>query len=368
VVIGHAPRLGEFGFMRQDDAVEGVILMRTGEQAQVVLDRVAQATDDMNRRVLPPDVKIVPFYDRHALIDETTHTVERNLLRGMFLVLVVLGLMLFSIRTALIVAITIPFSLLFAFICLDWRHIPANLLSIGAIDFGIIVDGAVVMIENIFRELAEHRGHHHSRLEVIRGAARDVERPIFYAVAVIIAAYLPIYVLSGPSGRLFQPMAGTMSFALLGSLVCALTLLPVLCWYFMKDVHEPKARFFEWLRGHYGRLLTWCLRNRILTVLLCSAVFAASLLLIPSIGAEFMPHLDEGALWVRATAPYSISFEEASKLSPQIRDVLLSFPQVTTVANELGRPDDGTDSTGFFNNEFFVGLKPYADSAWGLYP
>jgi heavy metal efflux system protein len=178
VVIGHAPRLGQFGFMRQNDAVEGVILMRVGEQAQVVLDRVAQATDEMNRHVLPPDVKIVPFYDRHVLIDETTHTVERNLLRGMLLVLIILGLMLFSVRTALIVAITIPFSLLFAFICLDWRHIPANLLSIGAIDFGIIVDGAVVMTENIFRELAGHRGHGHTSLNVIRSAARDVERPI----------------------------------------------------------------------------------------------------------------------------------------------------------------------------------------------
>lgn len=364
VIIGHAPRLGEFGFMRQDDAVEGVILMRTGEQAQVVLDRVVKATDDMNRRVLPPDVKIVPFYDRHALIDETTHTVERNLLRGMFLVLMILGLMLFSIRTASIVAMTIPFSLLFAFICLDWRHIPANLLSIGAIDFGIIVDGAVVMVENIFRELAEHSDHYHNRLDLIRRAARDVERPIFYAVAVIIAAYLPIYVLSGPSGRLFRPMADTMSFALLGSLLCALTLLPVLCAYFLKNVKEPKARFFEWLRRHYGRSLEWCLRNRVTTVLLCGAAFALSLLLIPTIGAEFMPHLDEGALWVRATAPYSISFDEASKLSPQIRDILLSFPQVTTVANELGRPDDGTDSTGFFNNEFFVGLRPYADAAW----
>jgi cobalt-zinc-cadmium resistance protein CzcA len=364
VEIGHAPRLGQFGYMRQDDAVEGVILMRVGEQAQVVLDKVAQVTDDINRHVLPPDVKVVPYYDRHALIDETTSTVERNLLRGMFLVLVILGLMLFSIRTALIVAATIPFSLLFAFICLDWRHIPANLLSIGAIDFGIIVDGAVVMVENIFRELADYKGDDHGVVEVIRRAARDVERPIFYAVAVIIAGYLPIYVLNGPSGRLFQPMADTMSYALLGSLLCTLTVLPVLCAYFMRNVHEPRARFFEWLRDHYGRFLGWCLRNRAATVLWCGGVLAVSLLLIPSIGAEFMPHLDEGALWIRATTPYSISFEEASKLSPQIRDILLSFPQVTTVANELGRPDDGTDSTGFYNNEFFVGLKPYEDSAW----
>ena len=181
----------------------------------------------------------------------------------------------------------------------------------------------------------------------------------------IIAAYLPIYALAGPSGRLFQPMAATMSFALLGSLLCTLTLLPVLCAFFLrKHVHEPRARFYEWVRGIYGGMLGWCLRNRLITVAIILAIFLASLLLIPYIGGEFMPHLDEGALWVRATTPYTISFEEASKLSPQIRNLLSSFPQVTTVANELGRPDDGTDPTGFFNNEFYVGLKPYKDSAW----
>ncbi len=254
---------------------------------------------------------------------------------------------------------------MFSFICLDWRHIPANLLSIGAIDFGIIVDGSVVMVENIFRELAARYDEDYNFIDVIRAAAHDVERPIFYAIAVIIAAYLPIYALAGASGRLFQPMAATMSFALIGSLVCTLTLLPVLCAFFLRrHVHEPKARLYEWVRGIYGRMLGWCLRNRMITVAIILAIFGASLLLIPYIGGEFMPHLDEGALWVRATTPYTISFEEASKLSPQIRDLLSSFPQVTTVANELGRPDDGTDSTGFFNNEFYVGLKPYNDSTW----
>ncbi|MGA2596520.1 MAG: CusA/CzcA family heavy metal efflux RND transporter [Bryobacteraceae bacterium] len=365
VEIGHAVRLGQFGFMRQDEAVEGVILMRVGEQAQVVLDRLENVTDDLNKNVLPPDVKVLPYYDRHDLIDETTQTVEKNLLRGMLLVLVILGIMLFNLRTALIVAVTIPFALLFSFICLDWRHIPANLLSIGAIDFGIIVDGAVVMVENIFRELARRHGEDYNVTAVIRAAAKDVERPIFYAVAVIIAAYIPIYVLSGPSGRLFEPMADTMSFALLGSLLCALTLLPVLCAYFLnKRVHEPRARVFAWIQARYGTLLGLCLRFRALTIVVCLAIFGASLLLIPFIGGEFMPHLDEGALWVRATTPYTISFDEASKLSPQIRNILLSFPQTTTVANELGRDDGGTDPTGFFNNEFYVGLKPYGDLVW----
>jgi cobalt-zinc-cadmium resistance protein CzcA len=365
VRIGHAVRLGQFGFMRQDEAVEGVILMRVGEQAQVVLDRLEKVTDDLNRNVLPPDVKVHAFYDRHDLIDETTRTVERNLLRGMLLVLVVLGIMLLNLRTALIVAAAIPFALLFSFICLDWRHIPANLLSIGAIDFGIIVDGAVVMVENIFRELALRRGQDYSVTEVIRMAAKDVERPIFYAIAVIIAGYIPIYVLAGPSGRLFQPMADTMSFALLGSLLCTLTLLPVLCAYFLRrGAREPRARLFSWIQSTYGSLLGLCLRFRALTVVVCLAIFGASLLLIPLIGGEFMPHLDEGALWVRATTPYTISFDEATKLSPQIRNILLSFPQTSVVANELGRPDDGTDPTGFFNNEFFVSLKPYDNPVW----
>ncbi len=365
VAIGSAPRLGQFGYMRQNDAVEGVILMRVGEQAQVILKKVEEVTETLNKSVLPRDVKIVPYYDRTDLILETTKTVERNLVRGMILVFVILVLFLFSVRTALIVAVTIPFALLFSFICLDWAHIPANLLSIGAIDFGMIVDGAVVMVENIFRELAARHGQKFDLIGVIRSAARDVERPIFYAIAVIIAGYLPIYVLTGPSGRLFRPMADTMAFALVGSLLCSLTLLPVLCAIFLRrHVKEPTVSLYERVLHGYGRLLDLSLRRPAGTVLVCLAVFAASLLLVPFIGAEFMPHLDEGSLWVRATMPYTISFEEASKLGPQVRDMLLGFPQVTTVANELGRPDDGTDPIGFFNDEYFVGLRPYDDPVW----
>jgi cobalt-zinc-cadmium resistance protein CzcA len=365
VAIGSAPRLGQFGYMKQNDAVEGVILMRVGEQAQVILKKVQELTATLNRSVLPPDVRIIPYYDRTELIEETTKTVERNLVRGMVLVLVVLGIFLFSVRTALIVAVTIPFALLFSFICLDWAHIPANLLSIGAIDFGMIVDGAVVMVENIFRELADRHGQKYDPVEVIRLAAKDVERPIFYAIAVIVAGYLPIYVLTGPSGRLFRPMADTMAFALVGALLCSLTLLPVLCAVFLrKHVKEPKVPGYAYVLRAYDRLLHVSLRHPAVTVGICVVAFAASLLLVPFIGAEFMPHLDEGSLWIRATMPYTISFDEASKLGPQIRELLQSFPQVTTVANELGRPDDGTDPIGFFNDEYFVGLKPYDDPAW----
>ena len=365
VTIGHAPRLGQFGYMRQNDAVEGVVLMRVGEQAQNVLKKVEDMTATLNASVLPPDVKIVPYYDRTDLIHETTRTVERNLLRGMVIVLIILAIFLFSIRTALIVAVTIPFALLFAFICLDWANIPANLLSIGAIDFGMIVDGAVIMVENIFRELASRAGRDFNALHVIRGAAKDVERPIFYSIAVIIAAYLPIYVLTGSSGRLFRPMADTMSFALVGSLLCSLTLLPVLCAYFLrKHIKEPEVPLYKRVEGAYHRMLHVCLHHPYWTTGVCLLIFGASLLLLPFIGAEFMPHLDEGAIWIRATMPYTISFEEASKLAPQLRQMLLTFPQVTTTANELGRDDEGTDPTGFFNDEYYVGLKPYDDAAW----
>jgi cobalt-zinc-cadmium resistance protein CzcA len=362
VVVGHAPRLGQFGYQDRNDAIEGVILMRTGEQAQVVLKGVERKTRELNESVLPKDVKIHPFYDRHDLIALTTRTVKDNLLRGIVLVVVVLIFFLYDVRSGLIVAITIPLALLFAFVCLDLKNVPANLLSIGAIDFGILVDGAVVMVENIFRQVALHQGQQLEIRKVIAEAASEVDRPIFYAVAVIVAGFLPIYVLSGPSGKLFTPMADTMIFALLGSLLLTLTLLPVLCsWAMRQGIRERRNAAFEAVKRLYQRGLDWCLRHPWGTTGLSALLFAASLLLIPGIGAEFMPHLDEGALWIRATMPYTISFEESSKISPQIRAILHSFPEVTIVANEHGRPDDGTDPTGFFNDEFYVGLKPYRE-------
>lgn len=361
VVIGIAPRLGEFGYEKQDDAVEGVILLRTGEKTQDVLKRVEAKTRQLNDEILPKDVKVVPFYDRTDLITLTTKIVEENLLRGMLLVVVILIFFLYDFRAGLIVATTIPLALLFAFICLDLQGASANLLSIGAVDFGILVDAAVVMVENIFRQIAERRGTPLNVKEIIRDAAAEVDGPLFYAVAVIVVSFLPIYVLSGPSGTLFKPMADTMIFALIGSLVITLTLLPVLCAVFMrKGVQERRNRVFEAIKSVYVKGLDFCLARPWGTAIASAIVLALSLLLIPRIGAEFMPQLDEGALWVRATMPYTISFEEASKITPQVRQVLRSFPEVTTVASELGRPDDGTDSTGFFNVEFYVGLKPYS--------
>jgi cobalt-zinc-cadmium resistance protein CzcA len=362
VAIGIAPRLGEFGYEKQNDAVEGVILLRTGEKTQDVLKRVEAKTRQLNNQVLPKDVKIVPFYDRTDLIQLTMKTVEGNLLRGMLLVVVVLIFFLYDFRAGLIVAVTIPLALLFAFICLDLQNASANLLSIGAIDFGILVDGAVVMVENIFRQIALREGKPANIREIITEAAAEVDRPLFYAVAVIVVGFLPIYVLSGPSGTLFKPMADTMIFALIGSLAITLVLLPVLCAYFMRNgVKERHNEIFEIIKSFYIKGLDLCLANPWLTTAAATAVLIVSLLLIPFIGAEFMPQLDEGALWVRATMPYTISYDESAKITPQIRDVLKSFPQVTTVASELGRPDDGTDSTGFFNVEFYVGLKPYSE-------
>ena len=365
VVIGHAPRLGEFGYEKNDDAVEGVILMLRGEQTQNVLKGVEAKTEELNRTILPPDVKVHPYYDRSELVRLTTSTVEDNLLRGMVLVLIVLMFFLVSFRAAIIVALTIPLSLLFAFIVLHAHDGAANLLSIGAIDFGIIIDGTVVMVENIYRELALRQGESYSLHEVILAAAKDVDRPIFYSVAVILAGYLPIYALSGPSGKLFHPMAETMSFALIGALILTLTLVPVLASYWFKSgIREHQNRAYDWMKRVYATQLDWSLARPKLTLLIAALIFGATLLLVPFIGGEFMPHLDEGALWVRATMPYTISFEEASRIAPQIRAILVSYPQVTTVASELGRPDDGTDPTGFFNCEFYVGLKPYKDKAW----
>ena len=361
VQIGIAPRLGEFGYESQDDAVEGVILLRTGEKTQDVLKRVEAKTKELNDEILPKDVKVLPFYDRSDLVDLTTQTVERNLLRGMLLVVVVLIFFLYNFRAGLIVAATIPLALLFAFICLDLQNASANLLSIGAVDFGILVDAAVVMVENIFRQIAARRGTALNIKAIIAEAAAEVDRPLFYAVAVIVASFLPIYVLAGPSGTLFKPMADTMVFALIGSLIVTLTLLPVLCaWFMRKGVQEKRNAAFERIKSLYTRGLDFCLKHTWGTAIASAILLGVSLLLIPRIGAEFMPHLDEGALWVRATMPYTISFDESAKIAPKVRSILHSFPEVTTVASELGRPDDGTDPTGFFNVEFFVGLKPYS--------
>jgi cobalt-zinc-cadmium resistance protein CzcA len=362
VAIGAAPRLGQFGYMKQNDAVEGIVLMRRGEQAQVVLKAVEAKTKQLNDDVLPKDVKVVPFYDRSDLVTLTTHTVVENLVRGIVFVVIVLIFFLYDLRSGLIVAVTIPLSLLIAFMCLDLRHIPANLLSIGAIDFGILVDGAVVMVENIYRQLARRHGTNYSVKEVVFDAASEVNRPIVYAIGVIVAGFLPIYALTGPSSKLFTPMADTTIYALIGSLILTLTVIPVLCvWVLRKGVVERRNPIFEWTKDRYATGLDWCLAHVRATLVASLGILALSIGIAMTRGAEFMPKLDEGAIWVRATMPYTISFEASSQIVPQIRTILMSFPEVTIVSSEHGRDDAGTDPTGFFNAEFYVGLKPYGD-------
>ncbi|MGH8114529.1 MAG: efflux RND transporter permease subunit, partial [Rhodanobacteraceae bacterium] len=332
VKIGTAPRLGEFGYMSQDDAVEGVILALTGSKTEDVLKRVEAKTKELNDTILPKDVKIHPFYDLTTLINQTKHVVMHNLTIGLVLVIVVLVFFLYDLRAGLIVAVTVPLALLFAFLCLDLKNAQANLLSIGAVDFGILVDGAIFMVENIFRELAARHGTEYDLKQVILAAAAEIDRPLVYAVAVIVASFLPIYFLTGPSGTLFRPMADTMIFALIGSLVVTLTLLPVLCGVFMrKGVHERRNRIYEKFKVWYVRVLERSLRFAWPVTVASAVLLGLAFLMMQGIGAEFMPHLDEGALWVRATMPYSIDFNEASRISPEIREVLRSFPVVTTV-------------------------------------
>ena len=360
VVIGNAPRLGQFGFDSTNDAVEGVVLMRTGEQAQTVLKRVEAKTAELNRSFLPKDVQIKPFYDRSELIALTVRTVAANLTRGIVLVVVVLIFFLYDVRSGLIVATTIPLALLFAFICLDLRHIPANLLSIGAIDFGILVDAAVVMVENIHRQLGLRHGSQYAIRDVVATAAAQVDRPIVYAVAVIVSGFLPIYVLSGPSGRLFTPMADTMIYALIGSLLLTLTVVPILCTLVLRSgVRERRNRAFDWIRNTYERLLDWCLAHRWATVGTSAGLLALSIILWAGLGAGVHAQAGRGGVVGPGDNALYDLIRRVSAARPQIRTILHSFPQVTIVADEHGRPDDGTDPTGFFNAEFYVGLKPY---------
>ena len=369
VTQGPKIRLGQFGraFHREDgriidndDVVSGIVLLRKGASADTALDGLHRKVEEVNRHILPPGVKIVPFIDRKDLVRYTSHTVLHNLSEGMILVSIVLFLFLGNIRGALIVAATIPFSLLFASICLDLRHIPANLLSLGALDFGMVVDGAVVMIENIVRHLSRANGGG-TPAEKISDASHEVQRPVFYAIAIIITAYLPIFTLERVEGRLFHPMAWTVAFALLGALSFSIVVSPVLALFaFSKGAHEWHNPAMHWLTGRYRHALRWAIRHRAITVSvgLAAIVLAFFLAFSGIIGSEFLPHLDEGALWVRGTLAPSTGPAEGIRVANEARRILCSFPEVPQCTSQTGRPDDGTDHTGFFNTEYFVDLKP----------
>ncbi|MGA2597813.1 MAG: CusA/CzcA family heavy metal efflux RND transporter [Bryobacteraceae bacterium] len=368
--LGHMARANHMEDGRiidEPDVIQGGVLLRKGAEEQPALDALHKKVDELNNGILPPGVKVIPMLDRSDLLHFTLHTVEHNLVEGMILVTIILFLFLLNVRAALIVALTIPFSLLFASIFLDLSHIPANLLSLGALDFGMVVDGAVVMVENIIRHLSHSRNHTLTGLprttaEMIREACHEVQRPVFYAIAIIITAYLPIFTLQRVEGRLFRPMAWTVAFALLGAMTFSILIAPVLASiFFSKGVRERRNLAMDYLIGVYRRRLTWAVKHpwMVACVGIAAAVGTLYLGFGGVIGAEFLPHLDEGAIWARGTLANSTSLSEGEKFTTNERYVFASFPEVTTVVSQAGRPDDGTDTGGFGNTEYFVDLKPH---------
>jgi len=371
VMQGPKIRLGQIGkaihrsdgvVVDDNDVVEGIVFLRKGADTGATLDGIHAMVKRLNDQILPRGVKIVPYLDRDDLVHYTTHTVLHNLTEGIILVVLILVLFLGNIRGAFIVALTIPFALLFASICLDLRHISANLLSLGALDFGMVVDGAVVIVENIVRHLGRQQDSDSTTvLDQVRIAAHEVERPVFYAIAIIITAYLPIFTLQQVEGKLFRPMAWTVAFALLGALIFSMLIAPALASFlFRSGVKQWKNPVVEFLTVHYRRAVAWAVHERWLTVgvaLACSLV-AVYLAFGNAIGSEFLPHLDEGAIWVRGTLAPSTGPTEGVRVVDKARQVLCSFPEVPQVVSQVGRPDDGTDTTGFFNTEYFVDLFP----------
>jgi len=372
-VVSQGPkiRLGQFArtlhredgkIVDNDDVVSGIVLLRKGAESDAALKGIEAKVKEMNDHILPPGVKIVPFIDRSDLVHYTTHTVLHNLTEGIVLVTIILFLFLGNVRGALIVALTIPFALLFASICLDLRHIPANLLSLGALDFGMVVDGAVVMVENIIRHLGHaKKGETISPAQRIREAAHEVQRPVFYAIGIIITAYLPIFTLQRVEGRLFRPMAWTVAFALLGALLFSMIVAPVLAsLFFPRGAREWHNPIMEFLVRIYRKALRWAVRERWVTIGFgVLGLGAAGYLAFGGlIGSEFLPHLDEGQIWVRGTLAPSTGQTESLRVAERARIILAAFPEVTQTTSQAGRPDDGTDTTGFFNTEYFVDLKP----------
>jgi cobalt-zinc-cadmium resistance protein CzcA len=368
VAQGPKIRLGQIGkaIHRKDgtcvddnDVVEGIVFLRKGADTATTLDGIHAMVKRLNDHILPKGVKIVPYLDRDDLVHYTTETVLHNLAEGMILVIIVLFIFLGNIRGAFIVAITIPFALLFASICLNLQHISANLLSLGALDFGMVVDGAVVMVENIVRHL--NRPDPRTNVERIRSATHEVQRPVFFAIAIIVTAYLPMFTLQRVEGKLFKPMAWTVAFALAGALIYSMLIAPALAtFFFRKGAKQWRNPVMEFLTTRYRRAVSWATRRRYLTVGTAILVFSGAMVLAFSgaIGSEFLPHLDEGAIWVRGTLASSTGPTEGAQVMEKARQILCSFPEVPTVVTQVGRPDDGTDTTGFFNTEYFVDLLP----------
>jgi len=355
----------------EPDVIQGGVLMRKGAEESPTLEAIHQKVDELNNHILPEGVKVIPMLDRSDLLHYTLHTVLHNLGEGMILVTIILFLFLGNVRGAFIVALTIPFALLFASIFLNLSHIPANLISLGALDFGMVVDGAVVMMENIMRHLGHGRNDStetgritmslKTPVEMIRDAAHEVQRPVFFAVGIIITAYMPIFTLQRVEGRLFRPMAWTVAFALLGAIVFSIFLVPVLAaLFFPHGVKEWRNPVMEFLKDRYRGVVKSAIENRWITVgvALASLAVAAFLTFSGIIGSEFLPHLDEGAIWARGAMANSVGETEGTHFTEQNRYIFASFPEVTKVVSQAGAPDDGTDTGGFGNTEYFIDLKP----------
>ena len=374
VTVGYIPRLGVAGMNDDDDIVQGIVLMRRGEKSKPTLQRVEAEVQRINESdILPPGVKIERIYDRAELIQITTRTVLENMLFGIFLIVIVQWIFLGNLRSAIVIAATIPFALLFAIIILVVRGESANLLSVGAIDFGLIVDATVIMVESVFRHLAEEREHAPSRIAVpedltstlalIYEAAAGVNRSIFFSAGIIVAGFVPLFTLSGVEGHIFGPMATTYAYALIGGLIATFTVTPALSAFLLPEqVRETETWIVRTLRHLYMPALRFCVANRGLTLAGAFALLVLAAVAVRSLGVEFLPKLEEGNLWIRATMPSTISLEEGNVYVNRVRGLIRSFPEVEAVVSQHGRPDDGTDAAGFFNAEFFVPLKPV--SAW----
>src|ERR1700744_4144562 len=378
VQISNLPRLGEVGrtdaidsaghrrLRDNPDAVEGIVLMRKGENPDAVIKGLKAEVEKLNDRILPADTRLIPFYNREDLIKYATHTVLHNLVEGILLVTLIVSLFMFNWRTTLIVSIIIPLSLLFAFICLNYMHMSANLLSLGAIDFGIIIDGAVVMVEGLFvlldkkaHEIGMERFNRLSKLGMIRKRGAELGKAIFFTKLIIITALLPIFSFQKVEGKLFSPLAYTLGFALLGALIFTLTLVPVLVNVLLrknvKEKHNPVVHF---ITGMVMRGFRFVFHHKRLSLGVAAVAIVAGLYAFRFLGSEFLPELNEGSIWVRATLPYSISLDTSMAKAQQMRAIMIKFPQVRRIMSQTGRPDDGTDVAGFYNNEFGVSLYP----------
>ncbi|MEH6952455.1 CusA/CzcA family heavy metal efflux RND transporter [Nitrobacter sp. NHB1] len=378
VIVGHRPRLGIAGQDNDDDIVEGIVLMRRGQQSTPTIERVKAEVEHINTSgILPPGVRIERIYDRQDLIDTTTHTVLHNMVFGILLIFALQWLFLGNLRSALIVGATIPFALFFAVGIMVLRGESANLLSVGAIDFGLIVDATVIMVERIFRQLGHDAPAPSSvsgkssgfsaRLFAIYTASISVNRSIMFATGIIIAGFIPLFTMTGVEGHIFGPMAKTYAYAIAGGLIATFTVTPALSALLLpKHVEETETWLVRTLHRFYSPALRLAVANRRLTAVLALAVFILALVAMRFLGLEFLPKLEEGNLWVRATMPATISLQEGNGYANRMRKVIRSFPEVETVVTQHGRPDDGTDATGFFNVEFFTPLKPVSQWPPGL--